>query len=218
MKTIICILFVSTAVWAGSDMKKVSYAIGSQMGESLTSQGVELDIDSFIQGIRDGIAGTSTMKAEEISQIMMAFQTEMREKQNQMRIEKAAKNKAEGTAFLEKNKTAEGVKVTESGLQYKINSEGTGKKPKETDRVKVHYTGKLIDGTVFDSSVERGTPAEFAVNGVIKGWVEGLQLMNEGAKYTFYIPSDLAYGERGAGAKIGPDAMLIFDVELIEIK
>ncbi|MCB1043552.1 MAG: FKBP-type peptidyl-prolyl cis-trans isomerase [Acidobacteria bacterium] len=199
-------------------MKKVSYAIGSQMGESLTSQGVELDIDSFIQGIRDGIAGTSTMKAEEISQIMMAFQTEMREKQNQMRIEKAAKNKAEGTAFLEKNKTAEGVKVTESGLQYKINSEGTGKKPKETDRVKVHYTGKLIDGTVFDSSVERGTPAEFAVNGVIKGWVEGLQLMNEGAKYTFYIPSDLAYGERGAGAKIGPDAMLIFDVELIEIK
>ena len=129
----------------------------------------------------------------------------------------AQKNLEEGNAFLEENRQREGIKTTESGLQYEVMKEGTGEKPDSTDRVRVHYTGKLIDGTVFDSSVERGEPAVFRVDQVIPGWTEALQMMKVGAKWRIYLPSLIAYGERGAGADIGPNSALIFDVELLEI-
>jgi FKBP-type peptidyl-prolyl cis-trans isomerase FklB len=153
-----------------------------------------------------------------VQQVMQDFQKKMMAKQMAAREEGLGKNKAEGEKFLADNKKKEGIKTTASGLQYKVITAGTGKTPKATDTVKTHYRGTLINGTEFDSSYKRGEPAEFPVNGVIKGWTEALQLMKEGAKWQLFIPSELAYGERGAGRDIGPNSTLIFDIELISVK
>jgi len=157
------------------------------------------------------------MTEQEIQETLKTFQQEMAAKQAEKTKQLAEINKKEGEAFLAENKKKEGVKTLPSGLQYKILTEGSGKTPKETDTVTTHYRGTLIDGTEFDSSFKRGQPASFTVNGVIKGWTEALQLMKEGSKWQLFIPSDLAYGDRGAGGQIGPHATLIFEVELISI-
>ena len=148
---------------------------------------------------------------------MNQFQTQLREKQQEEQAAVAAEKKEAEQAYLAENAKKEGVQTTESGLQYKVIEEGSGESPAETDQVQVNYEGKLLDGTVFDSSYERQKPATFGVNQVISGWTEGLQLMKEGAKYEFYIPADLAYGQRGSGPKIGPGETLIFTVELLDV-
>jgi len=155
---------------------------------------------------------------KEMGEMLNLYRKEAQAAQQKVKAEQGEKNMQEGPKFLEENKTKEGVVVLPSGLQYKVLTEGTGKSPKATDKVKVHYKGTLINGKEFDSSYKRGTPAEFPVNGVIKGWTEALQLMKEGSKWMLYLPSDLAYGPRGAGGDIGPNATLIFEVELLEVK
>jgi len=198
---------------------KVSYSIGLDIGKSFKQQEMEINAAALTQGIKDGLAGTTAMMTdEEISTCMKSFQEEMMAKQESSMKVGGDKNQAEGVAFLAANKDKPGVTTTASGLQYKVITPGTGPKPKPTDQVTVHYTGKLIDGKVFDSSVQRGQPATFPVNGVIQGWQEALQLMPVGSKYELVIPSDLAYGPRGAGGDIGPNAVLIFEVELLAIK
>lgn len=193
---------------------KSSYAIGVNVGTNLGKQKVPLNVDAFAAGVKDGIAGKPKMTEAEIKDTMMAFEKEMENRQK----EAAEKSKGAGEKFLAENKTKPGVKATADGLQYKVSKEGTGASPKATDTVTVNYEGKLIDGTVFDSSYKRGQPATFPLNAVIKGWTEGLQLMKAGGKSQLFIPSDLGYGERGAGADIPPNSVLIFDVELIGIK
>lgn len=201
-----------------TQMEKVSYSIGLNMGRSLEQQSVEVDLDQLIQGIRDGLGDAEAkMTDEEIQTTMQAFQQEMMQKAQQERAEAGAKNEAEGAEFLAENKEREGVMVTDSGLQYEVLEEGDGPKPAADDQVTVHYKGTLIDGTVFDSSYDRGQPATFPLNAVIPGWTEGVQLMNVGSKYKFYIPANLGYGARGQGPVIGPNATLIFEVELLEI-
>lgn len=210
--------------------KNASYGFGRQFGENFEQEGIELDIDQFIAGLKDGFEGKeSKISEDDLQAAMQAFQEQIAKKQRELaakRREEAMaaakelgeKNKAEGEAFLKANAEKEGVKSTESGLQYKVVKEGTGKSPKATDVVKVHYHGTLISGDVFDSSVQRGEPIEFPLDGVIKGWTEGVQLMKVGGKTTFYIPSDLAYGENPRpGGPIGPNAVLVFDVELLDI-
>ncbi len=198
---------------------KVSYVIGVDIGKALQKQGVEIDPDLVGKGIKDGISGGKLLLSDqEIQDTMMAFQKEMRAEQEEMQKTLGEKNKKEGEAFLAQNKTKEGVTVLPSGLQYKVVKAGTGKKPKATDTVVTHYRGTHIDGTEFDSSFRRNQPATFKVNGVIRGWTEALQLMEEGAKWILYVPAALAYGERGAGPQIGPNATLIFEVELISIQ
>ena len=175
-------------------------------------------LDTLVAGMTDVLKGTgSKIAPAEAQEIMTKLQTEMQAKTQAKAGESAKKNIEEGKAFLEKNAKAEGVKTTASGLQYSVMKEGAGEKPKATDTVKVHYHGTLLDGKVFDSSVERNDPATFPLDGVIKGWTEGLQLMTVGSKYKFVLPSELAYGERGAGGDIGPNAVLTFEVELLEI-
>mgnify|MGYP002623728325 CR=1 FL=1 len=199
-------------------MEKVSYSIGLRIGKNFAGDGVEADLNWLTEGIKHGLAEAEPLLTEKESrEAMVQFQKDLQEKQMAKAEADAKKNKAEGEAFLKANKEKEGVKATDSGLQYKILQEGDGESPKETDTVKVHYHGTLLDGTVFDSSVERGEPAQFPVNRVIAGWTEALQLMKVGDKYRLYIPSSLAYKERGAGGDIGPNATLIFDVELLEI-
>jgi FKBP-type peptidyl-prolyl cis-trans isomerase len=191
---------------------KASYGLGVIIGSNMKSQGLDsLDIETFMVAIRD-VFDSKALKLER-TEAEMAVQQYM---QNVME-KKSGKAKEAGQVFLDQNKTKEGVKVTTSGLQYKVLSGGSGKSPSATDKVTVHYTGKLIDGTVFDSSVERGEPATFGVNQVIPGWTEALQLMKEGDKYTLYIPYNLAYGERGAPPQIPPFSTLVFDVELIKV-
>jgi len=192
------------------DLKeKASYSIGLNMGSNMKKQSVDIDLNTFAKGIQDGLSGASPLLSkEEIQETMIAFQREMMEKY-----------KKQGEDFLAGNKKKEGVKTLPDGLQYKVIKPGTGKKPKADDTVTVNYRGTLIDGTEFDSSYRRGQPATFAVSGgVIKGWTEALQLMEEGAKWELFIPSDLAYGERGRPGVIGPNATLIFEVELVSIK
>jgi len=197
----------------------VSYALGIMNGngfkENLKSfPGDPINVDVLLAAFEAGLKddpSTFKMTPEEAQTF---FQTYMMDVQ----MKDAAKAKAEGDAFLAENKTKEGVITTESGLQYKVEKEGTGAKPTDTDRVKVHYTGTLLDGTKFDSSVDRGEPATFGVGQVIKGWTEGLKIMPVGSKYIFWIPSDLAYGERGAGQDIKPNSVLKFEVELLEIE
>ncbi len=202
---------------------KFSYAlgmnIGSGLGANLKKQSVEVDWNLVAQGMKDAAAGSKTrLTDEEAKAVLTEVQNEVRKEQQEKTQEAAAKNKTEGDAFLAGNKKKDGIVTLPSGLQYKIMTEGKGPKPAATDTVVCNYRGTLINGTEFDSSYKRGEPATFPVGGVIKGWTEALQLMPVGSKWQLFIPSDLAYGERGAGADIGPNATLIFEVELISIK
>ena len=201
-----------------SEKAKVSYGLGFNLGARM-SQEMEIDVDAFAEGLRTSVGGKeSRMTPEEIATTLQEYQqSQMAEREAEVNAI-GDKNKAEGQEFLQKNATKEGVKVTESGLQYEVITQGTGTKPVPTDTVEVHYEGKLLDGTVFDSSYERGKTVSFPLNGVIPGWTEGLQLMPVGSKYKLYIPSGLAYGPAGAGGAIGPHSTLVFDVELIGIK
>lgn len=201
-------------------MDKLSYALGLGIGHQLLQMNAEgLNIDDFAQAIKDVmIGGELKMKDAEAQQIVQQFFAEQEAIQQAANAEKGKAAKTEGEQFLAENAKKEGVKTTASGLQYQVLREGNGKQPKATDQVECHYEGTLIDGTKFDSSYDRGQTATFPLNQVIAGWTEGLQLMHEGAKYRFFIPYQLAYGERGAGASIPPYAALIFDVELVAVK
>lgn len=200
-------------------MDKVSYALGLGIGRQLAQMGAsELNIDDFAAAIKDVIAGNELkVSNREAQTIVQDYFRKQEEKLNAERAEKGKVAKAEGEKYLAENAKKEGVVTLPSGLQYMVLKEGNGKKPKATDQVKCHYEGFLIDGTVFDSSIQRGEPAVFPLNQVIAGWTEGLQMMQEGAKYRFFIPYILGYGEGGAGASIPPYAALIFDVELLEV-
>jgi FKBP-type peptidyl-prolyl cis-trans isomerase FklB len=199
--------------------EKLSYVIGVDIGKALQKQGLEIDADLVARGIRDGASEKKLLLSEkEIQETMTAFQKELRDKQETRNKQIGEKNKKEGEAFLAQNRTREGVVVLPSGLQYKIVKPGAGKKPKAADTVVTHYRGTLLDGTEFDSSYRRNQPATFPVNGVIRGWTEALQLMGEGAKWILYVPPALAYGDRGAAPQVGPNATLIFEVELISVQ
>ncbi len=199
--------------------RDASYGIGLNFGRSLKGDGVELDVERFMAGLKAAYGdGEPELTDAQIRVAMQAFQLQVREAQRAKAEADAKKNAEEGEKFLAANAKKKGVKTTKSGLQYKVVEEGTGASPKATDVVKVHYHGTLIDGTVFDSSVERESPATFPLNRVISGWTEGLQLMKVGGKTTFYIPSELAYGKNPRpGGPIGPNSALVFEVELLEI-
>lgn len=198
-----------------SQKDKMSYIIGMDIGMNLKRQAIDIDSAILGRGVKDALTGAKPLLTQqEIQDTMQAFQKELMAKQ----AEVAKKNKSEGEAFLAENKKKEGVKTLPSGLQYKVIRAGTGKKPTSTDTVTTHYRGTLINGTEFDSSYKRGQPASFPVSGVIPGWTEALQLMEVGSKWQLFIPSNLAYGEKGAGNMIGPNAVLIFEIELISIQ
>jgi FKBP-type peptidyl-prolyl cis-trans isomerase len=207
-----------------TEKQKSSYVIGTDIGGRFLAQEMDIDQRALAAGIEDSMTGNEPRMDEEEARAVIAKlveeqqarQAKQREEAQAEREAQAEKNRAEGEAFLAENKSKEGVITTESGLQYKVIVEGDGEKPGAEDTVEVHYRGTLIDGTEFDSSYSRGEPAKFQVNRVIAGWTEALQLMNEGSKWEIYIPSDLAYGSRGAGSNIGPDAVLIFEVELLK--
>ena len=195
---------------------KISYVLGYVLSRNIKKDEPNLNDIAFLQGVKDSIQNKDTaLTAEDVETINKKIAQKASLKKQK---EEGEKHKMEGQKFLEENKTREGVKVTESGLQYEALTEGKGKTPKETDTVEVHYRGALIDGTEFDSSYKRNSSISFPLNGVIKGWTEGLQLMKEGAKYKFYIPPELAYGERGAGQSIPPHSTLIFEVELLKVQ
>lgn len=197
----------------------VSYSIGTMIAGNIKSQGIELDLAELTKGLTDTLEGkTPRLDQAQVQKVMMAFQQEQMKAQGEKAAAAAGKNKEEGAAFLAKNGKEEGVVTTASGLQYKVLKQGDGAKPTAEDTVKVHYHGTLLSGKVFDSSVDRGEPISFPLNGVIKGWTEGVQLMPVGSKFKFFIPSDLAYGDGGAGADIGPGSTLVFEVELLEIE
>ncbi len=201
------------------ELDKVSYVLGQSIGGDFKRQGLEIDpkifTDSFIAAFN---GDQSKMPVGEMQQIMQNFQKSMQDKKQAEQQEAGSKNIEAGKNFLEENSKKEGVKVTESGLQYKVITEGSGKKPALTDTVETNYEGKTLEGVIFDSSYERGQTATFPLNGVIKGWTEALQLMAEGSKYELYIPSELAYGAAGSGGTIEPYSTLIFTVELIAVK
>jgi FKBP-type peptidyl-prolyl cis-trans isomerase FklB len=193
-------------------MVKISYSLGTLMASNVKAQGADsLDLDALSAGLKDVLLGKTLLVDQ--NEAMGLVQNYMQ----QAMMRKAEKAKAAGQQFLADNKTKEGVITTASGLQYKVLQQGSGKQPTAQDRVTVHYAGTLIDGTPFDSSIKRGQPATFGVNGVIRGWTEALQLMKEGDKWMLYIPYDLAYGERGSGAQIPPYSTLLFEVELIKV-
>ena len=201
-------------------MDKLSYALGHNIGHQLIGMGLQksLNIEDFASGIADVLQdGTPKMNHEEVHEVLEHYFAELEERQQAEAAERGKAAKGEGEAFLAENKKRAGVVTTASGLQYEIVKEGTGRQPKASDTVCCHYEGTLIDGTVFDSSYRRGMPAEFGLRQVIAGWTEGVQLMKEGSIFKFYIPYNLAYGERGAGADIPPYAALIFTVELINV-
>ena len=227
--------FVGIMIWAFSACKtselpsnnslssfedSVSYAIGLNIGNDLNKSGdFSFAAGLLSRGIMDAVnQEDAALTMEEAQGLVMSFQQRMMAKQQEDQMKKAQENKAEGDSFLAENKSKEGVITTESGLQYKVLTEGSGSSPTAQDRVSVHYEGRLINGEVFDSSIQRGVPTEFNVGGVIKGWTEALLLMKPGSKWQLYIPSELAYGSQGSGPQIGPNATLIFDVELLEIK
>jgi len=202
-----------------TEKEKTSYALGVDMGNKLKSQSVEVDADLLLQGLKDALAGGKTLLTpEEVRGTLLALEKELRTKQLEAVRKVGEKNRQEGEAFLSANKTKEGVVTLESGLQYKILKAGDGKKPAADDTVVCHYRGTLIDGQEFDSSYKTNQPATFAVKRVIKGWNEALQLMPVGSKWQVFIPPNLGYGERGTPQRIGPNATLIFEVELISIK
>ncbi len=201
-------------------MDKLSYALGHNIGHQLIGMGLQksLNIDDFAAAVADILQGnTPKMSHEEVHEVLEHYFAELEERQQAEAAERGKAAKGEGEAFLAENKKRAGVMTTPSGLQYEIVKEGTGRQPKASDTVRCHYEGTLIDGTVFDSSYRRGMPAEFGLRQVIAGWTEGVQLMKEGSIFKFYIPYNLAYGERGAGADIPPYAALIFKVELINV-
>ncbi|MGN1213909.1 MAG: FKBP-type peptidyl-prolyl cis-trans isomerase [Bacteroidaceae bacterium] len=200
-------------------MDKPSYALGLGIGHQLKGMGGDkINIADFAQAITDVIKGNPTaMSMKEAQVVVNTFLQEVEKEQQKLREEVGAKFKVAGEQYLAGNAKKEGICVTSSGLQYEVLTEGKGKSPKASDKVKCHYEGRLIDGTVFDSSYQRGTPATFPLNGVIAGWTEGLQLMKEGAKFRFHIPFNLAYGANGAGESIPPYSALVFDVELLEV-
>jgi FKBP-type peptidyl-prolyl cis-trans isomerase FklB len=208
----------SAPLTLSTDKDKTSYAIGMDLGNKLKSQSIEVDTAILLRGMNDGIAGNKAlMTDEEMRTSLTALSTQIRAKQTAMLKELTEKNKSEGDAFLAENKSKEGVVALPSGLQYKILKAGDGPKPAASDSVVCNYKGTLINGKEFDSSYKRGQPATFPVGGVIKGWTEALQLMPVGSKWQLFIPPDLGYGERGAGADIQPDSTLIFEVELMSI-
>lgn len=219
------IVLLAGAAWAEeaavlkTQKDKVSYGIGMNIGKSLKKDAIDVDADMLVKGLRDSLSGGKTlMSDEEYRATLTDLQKEMMEKQAEASKALAEKNKKEGEAFLAENGKKEGVVTLPSGLQYKVIKSGTGKTPKLADTVETHYRGTLIDGTEFDSSIKRGQTATFPVNGVIPGWTEALQKMKEGDKWQLFVPSNLAYGERGAGRDIGPNATLLFEVELIAVK
>jgi FKBP-type peptidyl-prolyl cis-trans isomerase FklB len=198
---------------------KVSYAIGMNIGNNLHRQSLEVDPKILQQGLQDALSGGKTLLSEEEARATLAqLQNDMRQKQQEKMQQAGEANKKEGDTFLASNKTKNGVVTLPSGLQYKILTSGTGPKPQASDSVVCNYRGTLIDGKEFDSSYKRGQPATFPVSGVIKGWTEALQLMPVGSKWQLFVPSDLAYAERGSGPDIGPNATLIFEVELLSIQ
>lgn len=200
------------------DIDSVSYAVGLDLHKSLSEFDINLNPDFLFLGAKEATGeGEPSISEDAQKGLITAFQQEMQAKQGEVRAKQGVENKIAGEKFMAENKAKDGIKTLASGLQYKVVSSGSGRSPKAESTVKVHYEGRLLDGSVFDSSIARGEPAEFPVNGVIKGWTEALQLMKPGDKWQLFIPSDLAYGPNGAGANIGPNAALIFDVELIEI-
>lgn len=201
------------------DMAEVSYCIGLSIGQNMKGQQIELDVDTFLEGLRAGLSGkASRMNADDMERAMKGLEQRLMKRQMEQSKRLGEENLQSGKAFLEENRKKEGVKVLPSGLQYKVLRAGGGKQPGPEDTVTVHYRGTLTDGTEFDSSYKRGEPATFPVKGVIAGWTEALQLMKEGAKWQLFIPAELAYGQRGAGRVIGPNAVLIFEVELTKVK
>ncbi len=197
---------------------QVSYVLGMNLGKPLAEIKDEIDLSTVVRGLRDELNGKAVVNEEQAREIMGGFMERMQAKMLAEHMAKARKNAEEGQKFLTENARAEGVKTTASGLQYKVLQEAEGAKPGESDVVRVHYTGKLLDGTTFDSSKDRGEPAEFPLAGVIPGWSEGLRLMSKGSKYQFWIPAALAYGEQPPpGAPIPPNATLVFEVELLDI-
>ena len=225
-------LFVSSVVAQDkpdltNPKQKTSYAIGVNIGSGLKAQELDLDPQALAAGIADSLGGKPALTSDEVRDALMKLRHDMESKAEAEATKHSdgAKNLKDGEAFLAENKKKEGVKVhavtlpdgTKAELQYKVLKSGTGETPKKTDTVTVHYTGTLIDGTVFDSSVQRGQPATFPVNGVIPGWTEALQLMKVGDQWQLFIPAKLAYGEQSAGPKIGPNSALIFEVELLSI-
>lgn len=194
-----------------------SYALGANIGQSLQQQMIEVDPMIVAAGLQDALAGESKLTEDQVRMILQSLQEDAMQRQSEERSEKAGENMKKSEEFLAANKAKDGVMATPTGLQYKVVTEGTGAKPKSTSKVKVHYTGTLASGKKFDSSYDRGSPAEFGLNQVIPGWTEGLQLMTVGSKYLLYIPPALGYGENGAGADIGPNEALVFEVELLEI-
>ncbi len=226
-RVMVAALFALAAGSAGAQEKpvlkdqkeKVSYIIGMEIGGNFKKQSIDIDPDILGRGIKDGLSGAKPLLGEqEAREVMAAFEKEMMAKLEKRRRKLSDKNEKEGEVFLAENKKKEGVQTRDSGLQYRILKAGKGKRPKSTDTVTTHYRGTLIDGTEFDSSYKRGKPATFPVNGVIPGWTEALQLMEEGAKWQLFIPPHLAYGEKGAGQQIGPNATLIFEVELLSVQ
>ncbi|MEO5929286.1 MAG: FKBP-type peptidyl-prolyl cis-trans isomerase [Candidatus Kapaibacterium sp.] len=222
--SVLCLGFMSLAASAQQNVPlkttvdSVSYSIGLDIGTNLKDQAIDVNVAALARGLNDAMgSGSKAMSPQDIQRVMTAFKNEMQSRQSALAAKAGDKNAKECQDFLAKNKTRKGVITLPSGLQYEVIKNGTGATPKATDKVKVHYTGTLIDGTVFDSSVERGQPLDISVNGVIKGWTEALQLMKVGSKWKLFIPADLAYGPQGAGGKIGPNAALIFEVELLEV-
>lgn len=200
------------------ETERLSYTIGMDIGESLAEQGMELDLDLLVEALRASYAGEETLLTQEEALAERdAFIQRRQQELESERADEAERNLEEGQAFLADNREEEGVEETESGLQYRVLEEGDGDQPAAEDQVTVHYRGKLLNGTEFDSSYDRGEPATFALNQVIPGWTEGLQLMREGARYELFIPAELAYGEQGRPGPIGPNATLIFEVELLEV-
>ncbi|MFW6054711.1 MAG: FKBP-type peptidyl-prolyl cis-trans isomerase [Thermodesulfobacteriota bacterium] len=217
-----CFLFSGSLLPAAEEgpatqQEKISYVLGHTIITNL-KEDFQVDAEALVQGVEDGLAGESLLSDEEMQATMAAFQQQLQQEQQEKQQKEAAANKAAGRKFLEKNKEKKGVVTLPSGLQYKVLEEGDGPSPSPSDTVVCHYEGRTVDGQVFDSSKQRGEPATFQVDGVIKGWTDALQLMAVGSKWMLYIPPDLAYGEQGAGQVIPPGSTLIFEVELLEIK
>ncbi len=213
------LLFVACSGGDGSFEERASYALGVDIGNNVKRLGTSLDRDALVDGLFDVLSEREPrLSREEVSELVRELLAKAQEEDARRRIEQTEANMQEGEEFLAENKAKEGVVETASGLQYIVLTRGDGPSPAATDRVTVHYEGKSLDGKVFDSSYERDEPSEFVLNEVISGWTEGVQLMKVGSKYRFFIPSDLAYGARGSGQDIGPNATLIFEVELISIE